>query len=222
MCNSREVPHIKIPSNIQPRAAIAYILFSSILSLRKTGLLKNDLDSEIQEALEITNDLRNKIKKSIPEQDNIAKQMAKKIFNTFPNIYGWGIYNPIARRWHNQFNENSKILSRHDEVPECNHNDIIGWSMDPEISKKSTCILFRDSEYESIYMSTRLNFMKKLFDDVAANTIEIPVEGKKRLAKMMYVMYLGDYVSNYLAVLRNIDPTPIEAITILKNELAKI
>ena len=222
MCNSREVPHIKIPSNIQPRAAIAYILFSSILSLRKTGLLKNDLDSEIQEALEITNDLRNKIKKSMPEQDNIAKQMAKKIFNTFPNIYGWGIYSPIARRWHNQFNENSKILARHDEVPECNHNDIIGWSMDPEISKKSTCILFRDSEYESIYMSTRLNFMKKLFDDVAANTIEIFSEGKKRLAKTMYAMYLGDYVSIYLAILRNIDPSPVEAVDLLKNDLAKI
>ena len=222
MCGSREVSHIKLPSNIQPRAAIAYILISSILSLRKTGLLKNDIDSEIQETLDILNDLKNRIKKDVPEKDNIAKQMAKKILDTFPHIYGWGFYSPIARRWHNQFNENSKILSRYGEVPECNHNDIIGWSMDPEIAKKSTCILFRDKECESIYMSTRLNFMKRLFDDVAANTIEIPVEGKRRLAKIMYAMYLGDYVSNYLAILRNVDPTPIEAIDLLKNEISRI
>jgi len=45
---------------------------------------------------------------------------------------------------------------------------------------------------------------------------------KKRLAKMMYAMYLGDYMSCYIAVLRNIDPSPVEAIAELKEELAKI
>lgn len=39
---------------------------------------------------------------------------------------------------------------------------------------------------------------------------------------MMYVMYLGDFISCYLAILRNIDPTPVDAITELKSELAKI
>ncbi|MCK5636504.1 MAG: bifunctional phosphoglucose/phosphomannose isomerase, partial [Thermoplasmatales archaeon] len=41
-------------------------------------------------------------------------------------------------------------------------------------------------------------------------------------AKMMHAMYLGDFISCYLAILRKIDPTPVDAITELKNELAKI
>jgi len=94
--------------------------------------------------------------------------------------------------------------------------------MNPEISKKFTCILFRDDENESIYISKRLNFMKKLFDEVAGNVIEIKALGKKRLAKMIYTMYIGDFVSCYLAILRKIDPTPVDAITELKNELAKL
>jgi len=38
----------------------------------------------------------------------------------------------------------------------------------------------------------------------------------------MYAMYLGDFISCYLGILRNVDPTPVDAITELKNELAKI
>jgi len=63
--------------------------------------------------------------------------------------------------------------------------------------------------------------MKKLFKEVSSDVIEIQVKGKKRLAKTMYAMYLGDFTSCYLAVLRGVDPTPVDAITELKNELSK-
>ena len=221
-CEKREIPCIKIPKDFQPRAATGYILFSAIYALKKIGVLKSDIDSEIEEVISTTNEFRKHNNKEVPEKENISKQLAKKIFNTIPQVYGFNIYSPIAKRWCTQFNENSKIICRYDEVSECNHNDIVGWSMNPEATKNFSTILFRDDEIESIYISKRLDFMKKLFEDVTAGVIEIKVEGKKRLAKMMYAMYLGDFISCYLAILRKIDPTPVEAITELKNELAKI
>ena len=221
-CKKREVPHIKIPSGIQPRAATGYTLFSSIHTLKKTGVLKQELDSEINETISIVEEFNAHNKKEIHEKDNYSKQIARKLFNTTPQVYAWTFYMPIARRWCTQFNENSKIICRFDEVSECNHNDVVGWSMDPEMTKKFTCILFRDHESESIYMEKRLNFMKKLYEGVAANVIEIPMKGKKRLAKMMYAMYLGDYLSCYMAILRKIDPSPVNIITELKEELAKL
>jgi len=221
-CEKREIPHIKIPSGFPPRAATGYILFSALYALKKIGILNIDLESEIKEAISITEDFRKNNKKEVPEDNNISKQMAKKILSTIPQVYGFDIYSPIAKRWCTQFNENSKIICRYDEVSECNHNDIVGWSLNPEVSKKFTCILFRDDENESIYMAKRFDFMKKLFQEVAGNVIEIKSQGKKRLAKMMYTMYLGDFISCYLAILRKIDPTPVDAITELKNELAKL
>ncbi len=222
LCEKSEIPFIKIPSGFPPRTATGFMLFSSIFAIKKIGILKKDIDSDIEETISVINDLKNHIKKEIPENQNISKQLAKKIFNTIPQIYGFEFYTPIAKRWCTQFNENSKIICRYDEVPECNHNDIVGWSMNPEVSKKFTCILFRDSDNESIYISKRLNFMKKLFEEISGNVIEIQVKGKKRLAKMIYAMYLGDFTSCYLAVLRGIDPTPVDAITELKSELAKL
>ena len=221
-CEKRDIPHIKIPPDYPPRAATGYMLFSSLYGLKKIGILKLDLASEIDETINITQDFRDHNKKEIPEKENISKQMAKKFLNTIPQVYGFDVYSTIAKRWCTQFNENSKIICRYDEVSECNHNDIVGWSMNPEQTKKFTCILFRDSETETIYISKRLDFMKKLYESVAENVFEIQIKGKKRLAKMMYAMYLGDFLSCYLAILRKIDPTPVAIINELKDELAKI
>ncbi len=221
-CEKRQIPFIKIPANIQPRAATGYILFSAIYALNETGVITHDINSEIQETIQILKEFRKNNKLEVKEKENLSKQLSKKILNKIPQVYGFDFYTPIAKRWCTQLNENSKIICRYDEVSEANHNDIVGWSMNPEISKKFTCVLLRDHDAESIYMNTRLNFMKKLFKDVAGNTIEVHAKGKKRLAKMMYMMYLGDYISCYLAILRKIDPSPVEAISELKKELAKI
>jgi glucose/mannose-6-phosphate isomerase len=221
-CEKRDIPHIKVPSGIQPRGATGYMLFSAIYALIKTGVIKHDIDPEISETITIVKDFRDQNKIEIPSKDNFSKQLAKKLLDKTPQVYGWNFYTPIAKRWCTQFNENSKLICRYDEVSECNHNDIVGWSMNPEVSKLFSCIIFRDHKNESIYMEKRLDFMKKLFDGVAADVIEIPIKGKKRLASMMYAMYLGDYISCYLAILRKIDPSPVNIIAELKEELAKL
>ena len=212
---------IKIPAGIQPRAATAYLLFPSIIFLKKIGLLKTAIETDIEETIAVTTDFVTLNKKEVPEENNLAKQLAKKIFNTIPQIYGWGVYTPIAIRWRHQLNENSKIIARSDIVPECNHNDIVGWSGNPDISKQFSCILFRDKDEETVDMTTRLNFMRDLFHNTAGNVIEVSPKGKNQLAKMMYLMCLGDFTSCYLAVLRGINPSPVNIITELKKRLAE-
>jgi glucose/mannose-6-phosphate isomerase len=218
----RGVNHIKIPSGFQPRVAIAYSLFPLIWILKRNGILKNNIESDIEETYIVIKDFINNNKKSVVEENNLSKQIARKIFNTLPQIYGWGFFHPIAKRWRQQLNENSKVVSREDVVSESNHNDIVGWSLNPEASKNFSCILFRDKDSESLNMSTRLNFMKNLFEGSTANVIEVHPKGKSRLAKMMYIMCLGDFLSCYLAILRNINPTPVDIIIELKQRLAEI
>jgi glucose/mannose-6-phosphate isomerase len=221
LAEKRTVPFVKIPAGIQPRAATAYLLFPSIIFLKKIGLLKTSIDADIQEAITVTQEFVALNNKQNPEENNPAKQMAKTLLNTIPQIYGWGVYTPIAIRWRHQLNENSKVIARTDIVPECNHNDIVGWSANPDVSKHFSCILMRDKNEETIDMTTRLNFMRDLFKNTAGNIIEISPKGKSQLAKLMYLMCLGDFTSCYLAILRSIDPTPIDIITELKKRLAE-
>jgi glucose/mannose-6-phosphate isomerase len=221
LAEKREVPFVKIPSGIQPRAATAYLLFPSIIFLKKIGLLKTTIEADIEETIAVTQDFVTMNNKTVPEENNQAKQIAKKIYNTIPQIYGWGIYTPIAIRWRHQLNENSKVIARTDIAPECNHNDIVGWSQNPDISKQFSCIMLRDKDEESLDMTTRLNFMRDLFQNTARTVIEVQPKGKSQLAKMMYLMCLGDFTSCYLAVLRGIDPSPVDIITELKKRLAE-
>ena len=221
-CEKRQIPHIKIPSGFQPRAATGYILFSVLYALNKTGVITHDMDSEIKETISVLEEFSKHNSRDVSEKDNLSKQIATKIQGKIPRLYGWSFFVPISKRWCTQLNENSKVICSYAEATETSHNDIVAWSMDSDASKKYSCIIFRDHEDETVYMSTHLNFMRDLFKDVSGNVIEIPVVGKKRLTKMMYLMYLGDFVSVYLAILRKIDPTPVEAIIELKEKLSKL
>lgn len=223
LSEKRGIIHIKIPSGFQPRAATAYLLFPLILIFKRNGLLKNfNIDSDIEETIDLIKEFVNNNKKTIPEENNLSKQLAKEIIGAIPQIYGWGIYSSLAMRWRCQFNENSKIISRYDVVPECNHNDLVGWSADLEVTKKFSCVIFRDKDEESLRISKRLDFMKTLFKETSANVVEVYPKGKSRLAKMIYLKCLGDFISCYIAMLKKVDPTPIDVITELKNHLSEI
>jgi glucose/mannose-6-phosphate isomerase len=130
MCELRGVTHIKIPSGFQPRAATMFVLFPLIVFLKRLDLMKNDIQPDIEETIAVAQDFVKNNSKSVSKESNVSKQLAEKIYGTTPQIYGWGAYVPIATRWRQQFNENSKLIARADVVSECNHNDIVGWSAD--------------------------------------------------------------------------------------------
>ena len=190
--------------------------------LNKIGVIKDFLKIKIDELIDFANYIIDDNKQKNLFENNQSKKLAEKIFNNIPQIYGWDIYSPIAKRWSTQFNENSKVISKYDFVTESNHNDLVGWSENYEISKKFSCIIFRDKSIESIYMKTRLDFMKKLFLNVAGNVNEINIEGNDPISKIIYLISLGDFTSCYLAILRNIDPTPVMIIDELKQRIKSI
>ena len=68
----------------------------------------------------------------------------------------------------------------------------------------------------------RMEVTKTLLMEKAACWIEVQSRGEHRLARMLTTICMGDWVSLYLAYLRGVDPTPIELIDKLKQELSKV
>jgi len=60
-----------------------------------------------------------------------------------------------------------------------------------------------------------------LIEAQAAGTIRLESRGSGAVERVMSLVLLGDLVSIYLAVLRGIDPTPVDVIERLKEELAE-
>jgi glucose/mannose-6-phosphate isomerase len=222
LCKEKDIQIIIVPSGKPPRASVAYLFMPIVMVLKKLGIY--DPDKEIKVALENLKSLRDRLAPEIPLENNMAKQMALNLQGEIPIIYGEGIFNSIARRWQTQINENAKTISWHSAFPEMNHNEIEAWAKD-ENSKLLTVIILRDDFRMDSQLQKRVRLTKtSILEKHAKKVIEVVAEGGEErdyLARMLYAMYLGDFTSIYLAILRNIDPSPVSAIEAFKKELSK-
>ena len=71
LAERRGVTYLNIPSGLQPRAATAYLVFPIIFIFNRTGLLKSDMDSNIEETIAVLKDLVDNNKKSVSEENNL-------------------------------------------------------------------------------------------------------------------------------------------------------
>jgi glucose/mannose-6-phosphate isomerase len=51
------------------------------------------------------------------------------------------------------------------------------------------------------------------------NVIEINSVGQDLLSRIFSLIYIGDFISYYLAILYGVDPTPVDKVTYLKKKL---
>ena len=195
--NKKDITLIEM--NHQPRAALPLLLKPL---LYKIGF--PNLDKQMKEISRI----------EIPQKK--AKMIAKTIEGKIPCIYSNGIMRGVAYRWRCQIEENAKQLAFTHEIPEMNHNEIVGWTLP---NNQMSVILIRDNNEEA-QIKNRFETTK----NVAWNKVEIIeciAEGKTPLARIMSMIILGDLISIELAKLNNVDPTPVEVIESLKKELGR-
>ncbi|MBI4744408.1 MAG: bifunctional phosphoglucose/phosphomannose isomerase [Actinobacteria bacterium] len=213
-------PIVKIPAGFQPRAVLGYLFFPVIIALAKIGLIKDKSD-DIHQTIELLDELSKNYSSSNPLDKNKAKQLAVDLFNQIPVIYGSdGLTDVSALRWKCQFNENSKIPAFNHIFPELNHNEIVGWERLKELNEKFSLIFLRD-ESDHSRLIKRMDVTKELLADSVGNIYEVWTKGKSKLTKIFSSIYLGDFISVYLALLYKVDPTPVERITLLKNRLSE-
>jgi len=185
-----------------------------MIVLERLGIIRK---SDVGNTVNSLAGLREQIKKDVPLENNPAKRIAAKI-NGIPLIYGHAFLAAAARRWRQQLNENAKMIAFDFSLPEANHNELMSWEeMVKNERSDETCILLRHRN-EDIQIRKRFDFMEEIYRK-NAGLIKIFAEGKDDLSRLMYAVYLGDYISNYLAVLRNVDPTPVGLIQELKKRL---
>lgn len=216
ICKERGVVFIRAPKGYPPRGAIAFMFVPVLIILSE--MLIYDSDVAILDAVNELKSLRDDIKAEVPTEENRAKQVAERIKGKVPIIYGHSIYNAVANRWHTQFNENSEVLSWYGAVPEMNHNEVVGWEGDDE-SFHFIPIFLRD-ENESEKIKNRIELTKELvLEPNTEDVIEVWGRGETQLARILYSIYLGDYISIYLALLYGRDPSPVEIISKMKERL---
>jgi glucose/mannose-6-phosphate isomerase len=211
-----KTPLARVPSGMMPRASIGYMLGAMIGVVERAGIVRSK--HQVEEAARILETVVGSSKSSVQTVDNPAKKMAHELFGTIPVIVGYGLSRPVAKRWADQFNENSKILAFSSQMPEMNHNEIVGWMKDSR-SKGFSAVLL-DHGLASPAMRRRVEATRSMLQRVT-RVHSVRALGEGPLAQMLSLMLFGDYVSVYLGLLGSEDPSSNEAIDELKTTLAK-
>ncbi len=219
----KKVVFLAIPRTdppMPPRAALGYSLIPLVRVLETLGLYPG-AGAKIREAISMLEHLLARLHPEVPTQHNRAKQLALFLQNRIPWIQGTvGIMSAAGYRWRTQFNENSKLLAYSSEYPELNHNEVIGWEHAEKLGgKPAVVVLRRPSDHWRV--RARVDITKRLIEPKAPLQV-IEAEGRSSLAQLLWTVYLGDFVSLYLAFLNGVDPAAIDSIVSLKTELEKL
>jgi glucose/mannose-6-phosphate isomerase len=208
---------ITVPKGYQPRCALAYSFFPLLMLLGKLGFV-SERNSQILDLIEFINGKKD-IYTSLDSTINNAISNAEYIKGRIPVIYSSNdLLDIVNLRWRGQFSENSKSLAFGNYFPEMNHNEIVGWQENSEILRNFAVLFLKDKE-DNPRILKRLQVTKELLGPYRGIDIEIESEGNSRLERIFDLVYLGDWISFYLAILYKTDPSPIEKINILKNKL---
>ncbi len=216
MAREDGVPVIPLPGGLQPRAAVAYVTVAALEVAALCGAGPR-LTSEIDVTASHTEQLVTEWGPDAPE-DSLAKTVARGLLGSAPVIAGAGLTTPIAYRWKTQINENAKQPCFSQELPELDHNEIVGWEGAPDVGRFS--VVFLDDCDAHPRVKARMELTESLIRANAVASFRIETRGQTTFERVISLVLLGDLVSIYLAVLRGVDPEPVEILERLKSELA--
>jgi glucose/mannose-6-phosphate isomerase len=220
MARDEGVPVIPLPAGFQPRAAVAYMIVASLEVAALCGAGPR-LTSEIDVAASHIEQLVAEWGPDAPD-DSLAKTVARGLSGTTPVIAGAGLTNPIAYRWKTQINENAKQPAFSNELPELDHNEIVGWEGARDLNPPARfSAVFLDDSDAHPRVKERMALTEQLIAGNAAASFRLETRGETAIERVISLVLLGDLVSIYLAALRGVDPGPVKILDELKTALAE-
>lgn len=214
-----------------PRSSLPAI-FYPVLKLLATNHMLDFTEEEIEESFEALEQAKqrssNESKLKVgPFQ--LAKELVRETTDLFPLVYASARTRAVGLRFRQSLNENAKIHAFNGEIPELCHNEIVGWDYDASSIKKyrisglglkTSSILLRLNEDDPPEIRTRFDIVQEIVRKSKGKTLEAPYVGKGYLARVISMLYLLDYATYYIAILKGVDPIKTPSITLLKTELA--
>jgi glucose/mannose-6-phosphate isomerase len=210
---------VVVPVGLQPRAALALLFVPMLYLIKKIGLIGSKTINELMSAVELLK--ANRANYGTESKDNPTYALAQRIYKTIPVIYAESDATAtLAVRWKGQLSENSKMLAYHNDLPEMNHNEIVGWENNPDLIRKNSVIWLRD-QCDHPRTTIRQESTRRIIGNLAGSHEIVSVEGNSIVERYLHMIHFGDWVSFWCAILHGTNPTPVKKIDLLKGILSE-
>jgi glucose/mannose-6-phosphate isomerase len=215
---THRLPRVELPPGLMPRMALGYLFFPALATLERLGLGVAS-NGDVTEALEIVEVLAGELAPERPTAMNEAKRLALAIGPRMPAIYGGPETGTVAYRWKTDVEENAKTFALAGALPEMNHNEIEAWRAPSAASLH--LVLLRDGT-EPPEIARRFTVLRDLVASAAGGVSESWTRGRGRLARLLSLLYVGQWTSYYLALLRGVDPWSVPLLDELKRRMGRV
>lgn len=209
LCQKDKMPLILIPNEgIQPRCGTGYMFTGILTAMTRAGLAPNKTN-EIKATAEA-------LTKMTFEEN--AKQIAPQLKRKLIVVYASEQFKDIARIWKIKFNENSKVLAFYNYFPELNHNETAGFTNFQKENIPTVVIILRN-EADHQRILKRMDITGEIIREKGGEVLNIKMPEGNPLTQIFGTLYFGDFLSYYLALEYETDPSPVEVVEYLKKRL---
>ena len=190
-------PYIQIPdTDIQPRNALGYSLKALLKVIGDEDTLEEL--SNLSQTLDPT------------EYEEKGKELAEKLKSKVPVIYSSTRNQPIAYNWKIKLNETGKVPAFYNVLPEMNHNELEGYSVE-ELSKNFHFKILKDEDDDE-RVGKRMEVLEKMYKDKGLSVDAIEIEGKDKYHKVFASLILADWTAYYIAEIYGQNPENVSTI----------
>ena len=231
---------VPVTQGRQPRASMWALSTPLVVAAHALGLLHAPGDV-VEEAARALEEAADRCRIDADSLVNPAKRLALDLHGRLPVLWGTSpLAGTVAYRFACQLNENAKAPATWGVLPEANHNQVVAFdgpfagvsgtpsdddffrdrSEDEDREARLSLVLLRDTE-EHPQVTRRADVSAELARERDVPVVQLAAEGTSSFARLASLVGLTDWASAYLALAQEIDPTPVEAITALKERISR-
>ncbi len=232
---------VPVTQGRQPRASVWALSTPLVVAGHALGLLAAPPEG-VEEAAVVLERVADRCRVDADNLVNPAKRLAVQLDGTLPVLWGTSpMAGAAAYRFACQLNENAQLAAAWGVLPEANHNQVVAFDgpmagsvekaggeddffrdreQDVERTGALALVLLRDLE-EHPQTALRADVSAQLAREREVPVVELRAEGDGAFARLASLIGLTDYASTYLALVQGTDPTPVDAITALKQRISR-
>lgn len=212
-------PLFMIPGGIQPRMSSFFFLVAFVQLFESLGLVEKGKLNELRAVGDWLKEQTTQWRSEVPASRNPAKQLAQELMGKSVVVYSGPKLFPVANKFKICLNENAKNVAWVNQYPEFNHNEFIGWSSHPVDKPYAVVEIRSNMEHERV--QKRFKVSEKLLSGKRPAPEVIEPQGDTLIKQQLWAANFGDFVSLYVAILNGLNPTPVDLVEKLKEELVK-
>ena len=222
-CTERHLPFLKInplhnPCN-QPRMGLGYSIFGQFGILDKVELIKVG-GGEVGKIVYLLEEGNKRLGVDIERADNPAKKMAHMLYGKLVVYTASEFLSGTAYAVRNQMNENAKQFGFIYDIPELNHHLMEGLK-NPKTNPENIKWVFLNSEFYDERNRMRIEITKEILKQNGIAYTEFKPQSEAKIFQVFETLGFFSYVNFYLAMLNDLDPSPIPYVDFFKKELVR-